>query len=317
MDRSVVNRLLLYAGQVKSNGYAYFKKDYILLALEYLHGSWEKANAIFDKMVKKVVKSYFLNLSGSKLETLSDGSEVISSFDFAIKPADKGSYALSTENSRELKELYALKGTSFGYKELLFQLCFMGIISLREFLRYSDSVDDYIGRLSSSSDDRMDFMYRSNSGSFLSSSIEVSQETYSYVLQCYVEVISEGYDFGMSVYDFIYNYTKNTLRVPKHLWNKNKYQSFIRQICNWRISDFSIFKLPDKQFIEKYSVEIGVCLPKIIGWLSSYYGAPYVERLVKYIISSSDEYLREALLVDRNIFWEANSEGVDCMVALN
>lgn len=306
MNRSVVNRLLLYANQVKANGYVYFKKEYVMLSLLYLYGSEEKANLVLESILKgSRGANHFLTLNNYYVETLSNGTEVIKCLWFNVKPI-KNPYALSTENSKELKELYAFRNTSSSYTELLFQLCFMGIISLKDYLRHVCDVDDYIGRFSV-----IDF---DTSRNFLPSTIEVYSELYKFILQCYVENMSEGCDYGMSVYDFIYNYTKDTLRVAKHLWRRNEYTFFIRNIKSWKISDFSIFKLPDKNFIKKYCVEIGLCLPKIIGWMVSYYGFKYAEDLIKYILASSDEFLRESLLMDISIFAEVNSEGVDCMI---
>lgn len=310
MSSSVINKLLVYANQVRISGYKNFPLEYYreavcfiyegdLVSIGRLLGSGnvgaDGSISALETFFPAYIKRYCTN---------SGGKTYIHPYAFMGKNLDVG-YLVGPEESTKVRSLLAR--VDGKYRELLFQFCFMGIISTKKYLRYITDVREFIGRF---------VIQDAMSSRGILSAITVTPRYYYRVLAYYIENMSEGVSYGYSVYDFIYNFVASRLKSPRHFWNRNRYVDTIREISGYKISDFSIFEIPSKEFLEKYCLEVGLCLPLICRWMLQRYGAEYCSGIAREILSRSDAFLRDALLSNLDVLDTIGSEGVDCVISL-
>lgn len=283
----MIKQLLIYASQVRLNGYTSIPLDYYINAYSYFN-----TNAYGIKINKSLFNKYIKPTNGGKciliegfLNDLCTGGKRI------------------TEDVEKVDSLYLKAKLSDNYKELAFQLFLMGIVNHHKYLSTFKDVDYIVSHFNI----RRKFFNFSSSG--ILHLMPLNYAPYKRLMSTYIENMSRGVDYGYPVWDFVYGYTDLTLSVPVHLWKKNNYFALIKSACDLDIQDYSIFNLSDA-ILKKYTTEISIFFPKIVDHLINQYGRKTVERTFMYILSKADLYLYPALLSDPWILDSINSEGI-------
>lgn len=285
-----IKQLLVYASQVKLNGYVSVPMNYYMGAIEMLHYKKgvsllgrESQKYIFEKNgVSGIYIQAFLPNIGVSKNTL-----------------------VTSESSDILKSIYLKGQLSASYEELAFQLFLMGLIEPHDYLKHNTSLDFIFSRI----DAKTRFSSYKNTSSILNK-IELSYARYRNLMSVYIENICSGTDYGYPVWDFVYSFSDLILYRPIHLWKTNHYISIIKSICALDIQDYSVFALTD-DIVNKYYTEISLLFPLIVDWLIERYGKKKIYNLFIFLLDKADNYLYQALLSDEWVLDAINSEGVE------
>ena len=284
----MIKQLLVYASQVRLNGYTSVPLDYYMDAYEYFHDSLSGI-----KTTKRTFQKYIYSSNGG-------GSIFMEGFlDELCTTSTR--YA---ENVDKVDSLYMRAQLSDNYNELAFQLFLMGIVNPHKYLSTFKDVEYIISHF----DIRRKYFHSSNSG--ILNLMPLNYAPYKRLMSTYIENMSRGIDYGYPVWDFVYGYTDLTLSIPVHLWKRNHYFDLIKSACGLDIQDYSIFNLSEST-LKKYTQEISIFFPKIADYILEKYGRETTKRVFMYLLSRADLYLYRALLSDPWILDSINSEGIE------
>lgn len=235
-----LNYLLIEAMEFKMSGYTRLSASYYskLAHCIYEGLSGKGLVNIISRMVNRSKSFGFIDVATLNVEN------IVYTYDVAnnLSLGNEKNYLATAETSGFVKKIYSRIYLDDSYRELAFSMFILSMVSPSDYLRHETDINWLLGR----------FKFN-NTKLGSEDGVYIRGRNHLAILACYLCNASNGEDYGVNPYDFVYYMLKTATDIPG-----------ILQANNLRFGCCDVFSFSDET-IKKYKEEILVILPMLIN----------------------------------------------------
>lgn len=273
-----MNYFLIEANKVKLGGYVKIKNSFLINIINLLY---EPGTSAYNKLISRYSSGISSGYGHTSVQNLIPN--IFKNY----------KYLASSGTNLVLSNIYDKARLNHAYRELAFVLFITGLVDSRDYLKHCPDIYSVMNRLSVESDVSQDTEE-------VFKPLVISNKEYCELMGMLLKNTSEGVDYGLSPYDFIYH----MLKVFGADYNRYDY------VCGFMedlgISDFTKLKL-SSAIIEKYPEEVTVVLPV----LSKYMKPESSFRVLDKVLYKVSPSLMEVVLRNYNFIINSGMRGIE------